>query len=381
MYNRAASLEILRWGFSQVPGVLFHYGHEMDLELEDIGVLSAIFYTYEHSKPLIQSGITLGQILKTCPVLNKAKLTKRVIRMEKLGIIAVTQTGKNSVDKSISLEPLYAKIETLIERDHANLDVKSTLMPNDSKVLQQYKKRVEQLELELAEHKSLVSSEQIIYNDVNYKKIADFISKKTGNLLSVKMASELKRWLDEMSFTSEFLLCMLELCFERNIFNPRDITRIARDLKEYSINTVEGLEIYFEKYVDTERNAIVRNRQFDPDIAEFGTFTGIDMSADARKNVYYKWRYDWGFSHIMIMKAGEIMCQRTRNGGLEYIDSVLHSWMTKEIRQPEDADKELQSFKSRQKQPKNTNQKKPANSEEPEYELYIPPNRLNEIVK
>lgn len=97
--------------------------------------------------------------------------------------------------------------------------------------------------------------------------------------------------------------------------------------------------------------------QFDPDVMEFGKFTGIDMNAEARRNMYYKWRYDWGFSHAMIMKAGEIMCQRTKNGGLEYIDSVLHNWMSKEIRLPEDADRELKEYKSRQKSDKPTPKK------------------------
>ena len=73
------------------------------------------------------------------------------------------------------------------------------------------------------------------------------------------------------------------------------------------------------------------------------------MNAEARKKVYYKWRYDWGFTHNMIMKAGELMCQRTKNGGMEYIDSVLNNWMTKEIRSLPDVEKEIAAFKNRPK--------------------------------
>jgi len=196
------------------------------------------------------------------------------------------------------------------------------------------------------------------------------------------MSNELHKWLDEMGFTTEFLLCMLELCFERNIFNPRDISKIARDLKEYAISTVEGLEMYFKRYVDTEKSTALRLNQFDPDVMEFGNFTGIDMGASARQQVYYKWRYDWGFSHPMIMKAGEIMCQRTRNGGLEYIDSVLNNWMSKEIRRVEDAEKELQAFKQRSKNERKQaagSQKNTTRSITPEYEIYVPPGSLEEI--
>ena len=34
-----------------------------------------------------------------------------------------------------------------------------------------------------------------------------------------------------------------------------------------------------------------------------------------------------------------------QNGGLEYIDSVLNNWMSKEIRQVHEADKEIREFK------------------------------------
>ena len=190
------------------------------------------------------------------------------------------------------------------------------------------------------------------------------------------MTTELRRWLEDMAFTPEFLLCMLELCFERQMNNPKEITRIASDLKRFSVNNVEGLESYFTRYVDGDKNYALRNRQFDPELMEFGTYTGIDMSAEARKKVYYKWRYDWGFSHALIMKAGEIMCQRTKNGGLEYLDSVLNDWMSKEIRQVEDVEKEIQNFKAKRRQHKAASEgagKAGSQSDATEYEIYIPP--------
>jgi hypothetical protein len=196
------------------------------------------------------------------------------------------------------------------------------------------------------------------------------------------MENELRSWLGELGFTPEFLLCMLELAFERNITNPRDITKIARDLKEYSISNVDGLNVYFKNYVDQDKNRVAHLNQFDPDINEFGTFTGLDMNAEARKKVYYKWRYDWGFTHNMIMKAGELMCQRTKNGGLEYIDSVLNNWMSKEIRSLPDVEKEIVAFKNRSKPAKNlsvASKGKPGKQGREELEFYVPPEILAEL--
>ncbi|MBO8158474.1 DnaD domain protein [Thermosyntropha sp.] len=382
--DKCASLEMMRWGYACVPGVIFSYAKELDLDMEDIGVIATIFYALEKSKPLYQTGINTGQILQSCPSLTKQKLARKIARLAKLQLIMVKDNNRSFNDKEIYLEPLIEKIEALILRDHPELSGHTT---DDTKrqemeeLLDEYREKIKQLELQLEEKtsKPLLDLELYEVNDENYKKVADFIAKKTGNLLSVKMANELKRWLNEMKFTPEFLLCMLELCFERQIYNPKEITRIARDLKEYSINTVEGMGLYFEKYVDVQKNTVLRTSQFDPEIIEFGNFTGIDMSAEARRRVYYKWRYDWGFSHAMIMKAGEIMCQRTKNGGLEYIDSVLNNWMRKEIRQLEDVEREIKEFKAKSRNDKNPSKSEKKTKFEPEYEIYVPPAALEEL--
>jgi DNA replication protein DnaD len=385
MYKNSALLESFRWGHANIPGVIFFYSQELELDIEDIGMLSTIFYTFESkSKPLFQTGINIGQVLQSCPALTKNKLSRKLVKFSKLNLIKVDDNSKNFADRVIFLEPLMEKVETLINRDHPQLSADQ----NDNfdkmeveKQLGKYRQLIEQLELELEEEKNkkvVIDSISGISNaNSSYKKLADFIASKTGNLMSVKMASELKKWLNELNFQPEFLFCLLEMCFERNISNPRTITKIASDIKEYSINTVEGLELYFNNYINSGQNKIATIPQFDPDIAEFGNFTGIDMSAEARKMVYYKWRYDWRFSHKMIMKAGEIMCQRTRNGGLEYIDSVLKNWMSKEIRLVEDAEKEIEDFKNRSKQDKNAansvKKKKPDKQSSGDYEIYIPP--------
>ncbi|MDD3271328.1 MAG: DnaD domain protein [Syntrophomonadaceae bacterium] len=388
MQARSLLMEMYRWSFACLPGAVFNYAKELDLDIEDIGIFTALFYTLEQSRPLYDTGITPGQVLQTCPLLTTQKLSRRLNRLKQLGVIDIDQNERSFTERTIHLEPLMEKLEAMIKRDHPRLNLSEDSQnstPNHEPVdhlLDEYRERIVQLELSLEEEKGKRLVDHNSYASTNYKKVADFISKKTGNLMSVKMSNELHKWLEEMGFTTEFLLCMLELCFERNIFNPRDITKIARDLKEYAISTVEGLEMYFKRYVDNEKSTALRINQFDPDVIEFGNFTGIDMSASARKQVYYKWRYDWGFSHAMIMKAGEIMCQRTRNGGLEYIDSVLNNWMSKEIRRVEDAEKELQDFKQRNKTERNQaggNQKNTNRSITSEYEIYVPPGSLEEL--
>jgi len=381
------TFEMMRWGYSSMPGIIFYYAKELDLDLEDIGLLTTIFYTLERTKPLYMINIKAGQLLQVCPVLSKQKLTRKLSKLLKSNIIS-TRSNNSFVDLEISLEPLHERLKMLIIRDHPELNHLNNQVNPQEKIdnlellVEQYRSKIKRLESELEEEKKQTMPAPVEeFVDSHFRRVADFISRKTGNLLSIKMSQELKRWLEEMAFTPEFLLCMLEMCFERKITEPRSITKIAKDLKEYSINTVEGLELYFRKYIDNKKDGNLISNRFDPDIVEFGNFTGIDMNADARKNIYYKWRYDWGFSHAMIMKAGELMCQHTKNGGLEYVDSVLNNWMSKEIRQVSEVEKELREFKTAKKQ--NDTQKvskvKRGKGAEKDYEFYIPPSRLEEL--
>lgn len=375
MLRYSTALEIIRWGNADVPGAIFWYANELDLSMEDIGVLSTIYYAFQKTRPLNQTGLKIGQVMQVCPHISKSKLSRNIGRLEKLGVISVSGRTKSFIDREIFLEPLMEKLNELVIRDHHQLS-ESNFMPvqsvsQNSEILSA---RIQELEGQLEEERrKSIKMDLTSGNSQNFKRVADFISKKTGNLMSIKMSTELHRWLDEMNFTPEFLLCMLELCFERNIYNPRDISKVARDSKEYSINTVEGLTMYFKKFVDTGLNGKPRS-QFDPEVIEFGNYTGIDMNAEARKTVYYKWRYDWDFSHSMVMKAGEIMCQRTKNGGLEYVDSVLANWKSKNIKQVEEAQREILEFKNRNKKPELTavNYKKTSPGMD-EYEIFTAP--------
>lgn len=384
MQQTTASLELYRWGYAHLPGAVFFYAKELDLDMEDIGILSAIFYAYENTKPLYQSGVQTGQVLLRCSSLNTNKLSRRLQKLTKQGLLEVCEgNSKNFTEKIIWLEPLMVKLKQLVVRDHPEINTVNTtraaVNQADSQ-LADYKARIEELERELEEERTAATAAPPAPMDVNYRRIADFIAKKTGNLLSVRMEAELRKWLTDFGFTPEFLCGMLELAFERKITNPREITIIAKDLKEYAVTSVDGLDVYFKTYVDQDK--VAPRVHFDPDAAEFGAFTGLDMSAEARRKVYHKWRYDWGFSHPMIMRAGELMCQRTKNGSLEYIDSVLSNWMSKEIRTLKDVDKELDEHRNRSRTTKTNGfgaKPVPGKAGKADLEFYVPPEVLAEL--
>jgi len=355
--------------------MLYNYAAELDLDAEDLGIIGGILFVYTRSKPLSGNGVEVGQVLQVCPVISKNRLSRKLGKREKEGLIRLEGSPKSGfASRKIFLEPLYYRLREIIIRDHPA--IAKDVYQNGEAIIRAQEKRIEELEKELQQerrrnsglHEPAPSSK-----DKDFKLVADFISQKTGNLLSIKMSNELRKWMDDLGFKTEFILCMLELCFERNIYNPREISRIASGLKECSINSLEAMEAYFRTFVDDKPPQAYG---FDPEVIEFGQYTGLDMSAEARKKVYYKWRYDWGFSAEMIKRAGEIMCNRTKNGGLDYIDGILSNWKEKNIRTLKDVEAEMLEHQSRRKMGDKPVRltRKPAE----EREIYIPPSTSRE---
>ncbi|MGE5454610.1 MAG: DnaD domain protein [Methylocystaceae bacterium] len=374
--------EAFRWGFAQVPAVIYSYASELGLDVEDLGIMGAVFLAlsrrYDHN--LLANQLNLGQVSEGYPGLSKSKLIRRLARWENLGIVTVEPNDdKDWQLRSFNLTPLFSRLGELLYRDNPVLAETAAKVDKNTQELenriQEYEQKLKNLEEQMADQDRTM----VALAGDEYRQIADFVAKKTGNLLSGRMARELRKWVEEMGFEKEFLLAMLELCIEREINNPREITAIARGIKETGISNLEGMEAYFKRLVDNEP-AHKRLYQFDPEINEFATVVGIDMGAEARRRMYYKWRYDWQFSSEMIIKAGEIMSQRTRNGGLEYVDTVLANWRAKNIRTREEADNELLAFKrSKEKKPVDDRGPRSRASNPVDNQIYVAPAVLEKL--
>lgn len=365
-------LELLRWGFVQIPAMLYAYAVELDLDIEDLGIFGAVFYAFTlRSKPLFMTGVEVGQVMQVCPFLSKGRLARRLAKWEKLGLIRIEASSHTEfAARRLHLEPLYLRLKDILLRDHPELRdsrkaVQGMLFTEQMRQLQEPKMAEEQ------DRQVQMPVDIRPSPDLNgYRRVVDFMAKKTGNLVSLKTANEIKKWLYEYSFQPQFVLCMLELCFERGISHPREIGKIAAGLRECSINSLEDMERYFREQVDGK--TLNFTPEFDPEVHEFGLLTGIDMRAEGRRKIYYKWRYDWGFSRDLVKKAGELMCSRTKSGGMEYVDSILASWKEKGISTLEEVEEELKKHKS-QKQQKGTRKDKAKKGEEEEREIYLPP--------
>ena len=373
--NDLAFLEIFRWGFASVPGSLFHYAHDLELDMEDLGFLSVIFLTFQKTNPLTQRGVNVGQLLKNCPFYSLTKVSRRLSRLQSLGLVELLDSKpKNLANRTIYLEPLFERLAALVKRDHLLL-FETDGNEHKQQETEYYLQKIHNLEAEVAMFKNPPTAPQE-EKSIHFVKLSEFISRKTGNLLSPSMTQELTKWLNECKINPEFLYCMLELSFERGITNPRTITGLVKDIREYKITTLDGLESYFQNFVDAkEKPASIK--PLDVELIELSKYLNIDMQAEARQNIYYKWRYEWNFSQAMILKAGELMSSRTTSGGLEYVDSILQNWLNQEIKDLAAVEKELARYKNSKH--KNQRIESKAKNTTEEYRIYIPKDELKKL--
>lgn len=146
-----------------------------------------------------------------------------------------------------------------------------------------------------------------------------------------------------------------------------------------------GRDFHFQ-HADQEINdpiqALFKNdeRHIKNDFKNFLDCTGISVIGQASRDTYVKWRFEWGFSHEIIMLAGQLMCKFANSPNLAYIDRILLNWMNLNIRSVPEANKAIESFRAERNDNKNLSpitkkacRKNICETTGSEYELYIPP--------
>lgn len=147
--------------------------------------------------------------------------------------------------------------------------------------------------------------------------------------------------------------------------------------EENCLEDISGVGI--ELCAVESNKSMENNYDLKQEMATFQRYTAINIDGDARKNIYLKWRKEWGFSSEMILKAAQLMCQLARQPNLSYLDQVLHGWKVQNISTIEEADSLIKNFKSKKQQRYNqkaidkVKNKLPGELPYSEYELYVPP--------
>lgn len=126
--------------------------------------------------------------------------------------------------------------------------------------------------------------------------------------------------------------------------------------------------------------SVLKEGNLQEDIDEFSKYTAVKMSGNAARDTYSKWRFEWEFSHQVIMKAGQLMSQLAKVPNLNYVDRILSDWKKRHVRTVSEAEQAIELFRAEQKDEKPSSKgrrKTPkaniCETTQREYKIYVPP--------
>lgn len=143
-------------------------------------------------------------------------------------------------------------------------------------------------------------------------------------------------------------------------------------VEDFSCESKKQIVTADEKEILEDESAL-KEKDLQEEINEFSKYTAIEMSGNAARDIYLKWRFKWGFSHEMIMKAGQVMSQLAKVPNLAYTDRILSDWMKRRIRSVPEVERLLELFRANPVETLRPKSNKPKTNFSDEYDLYVPP--------
>ena len=144
--------------------------------------------------------------------------------------------------------------------------------------------------------------------------------------------------LDELHFTPELIMALLEYCVSIGKRDMRYIEKVAIGWHEKGINTVTAADDYINAEKDKKR--------FSSELKSIFGITDRRLSKTEEKFIS-KWHDEFGMSAEMIALAYEYCVLTTNKLSFPYMDGIIQNWHAKEITTVEAAEKDHEEYKQR----------------------------------
>lgn len=164
-----------------------------------------------------------------------------------------------------------------------------------------------------------------------------------GKTLNTNETQTLYWFYDELGFSAELIMILLEYCVNKGKRDMRYIEKTAIGWSGQGIKTAEAAE----KYVSSENDS----RKF---FYELKNLFGIkDRNLTKKEEAYIKqWRESCGMDAEMIALAYEYCIMSTGKLSFQYMDSIIRNWKKAGISTIEAAEKDHEDFKNKNSQKK-----------------------------
>lgn len=142
---------------------------------------------------------------------------------------------------------------------------------------------------------------------------------------------------DELGFSPEVIIMLLEYCVSKDKRSMKYIEKVAISWHENGITTINQIENYIQS--EKEKNSYFYSLR--------KLFGITDRNLSKTEEMYLKsWKNEYGMGEEMVALAYEYCILSTNKLSFPYINSIIKDWHEKGIKTIEEAEKDHNNYKS-----------------------------------
>lgn len=184
---------------------------------------------------------------------------------------------------------------------------------------------------------------QVNTDPIANKQLSEIASIAQGLLdkpLTDNDLSTLYWFYDNLGFSAELIMMLLEYCVSKNKRDMRYIEKVAISWHENGINNIEAAEKYMHDESESRQTYYELKKLFN--ITDRNFTKTEEMMLD-------QWSNEYKMSSEMIALAYEYCIMSINKLSFQYMDSIIKNWHKAGIQTIEAAEKDHEDFKSRSK--------------------------------
>ena len=175
-------------------------------------------------------------------------------------------------------------------------------------------------------------------HDKHLSEMLQIAEQLLGRTLSSQDAETLYWFYDELGFTPEVVLMLLEYCVSKNKTNMNYIEKVAIGWHEAGISTMDQVTQYIEN--EQEKGGYLRA------IRKIMGLTNRALS-QSEEQYLMKWRMECGMSEEMVALAYEYCIIQTAKLSFPYMDKIIARWNRQGIKTVLQAEEDNRAFREK----------------------------------
>lgn len=171
--------------------------------------------------------------------------------------------------------------------------------------------------------------------DKPLSEMLQFAEQILGRTLSGQDAETLYWFYDNLQFSPEVILMLLEYCVSKEKTNMKYIEKVAISWHESGISSIEAVS----RHIESEQN----REEYLWALRKIMGLTGRALT-QSEEQYLMKWRTECGMSEEMVALAYEYCCDQTAKLSFPYMDKIIARWNRQGIKSVLQAEEDNRVF-------------------------------------